>query len=147
MQTFVPLSASDGSVFTSNLGANFVYANITPALTQTLARQDVTTVGAQSNLKLVKTVDKTQAKSGENLTYTIAYSNTSVDALNNLVIFDATPAYTTFVSATNGALPAGLTGVTLTAPTAGQSGSIRWTFAGTLASNASGSVTFVVKVQ
>ena len=146
-QTFVPLSAPDGAVFTSSLNASFVYDTITPILTQTLARQDLTTVGQQGNLKLVKTVDKTQAKSGDQITYTISYTNASVEALNTLVIFDATPAFTTFVSATNGALPAGLTGVTLAAPAVNASGSIRWTFAGSLASSASGVVKFVVKVQ
>lgn len=147
VQHFVPLSASDGSVYTSNLSANFAYVNSAPALTQALSRTDVTTVGVQSNLKLLKSVDRAQAKSGDLITYTINYSNTSTDTLKDIVIFDATPAYTTFVSAGSGALPTGLTSVAVTNPRAGEAGSIRWTFAGTLASNASGSVTFVVQVQ
>ena len=147
VQHFVPLTASDGSVYTTNLGANFAYSNASPALVQTLSRSDVTTVGVQSNLKLVKSVDRAQAKSGDQIAYTIAYSNNSTDALKNLVIFDSTPAFTTFVSASNGALPTGLTSVVVASPDAGGTGSIRWTFAGSLPANASGTVTFVVRVQ
>lgn len=101
----------------------------------------------QSNLKLVKTVNKTQAKPGDQITYTIAYSNTSTDPLNNLVIFDATPAFTKFVSASNGSLPTGLTGVATVVPALNGTGAIRWTFTGSLPANATGNVSFVVQVQ
>ena len=54
--------------------------------------------------------------------YTISYKNTGAEALTNLVVNDATPAYTTYLSSGNGALPTGLTGVTIAAPNVGARG-------------------------
>jgi hypothetical protein len=64
------------------------------------------------------------------------------------VIDDATPAFTTFVSAAcPGTLPAGVSSCTLTAqPAAGATGAVQWTFGGSLASGAALVVTFQVKV-
>ena len=92
-------------------------------------------------------MDKTTASPGETLTYTITYLNAGAEPLANLFIDDRTPAYTVFVSASNGAFPNDLTGVTITQPAVNATGTLRWTFTGTLAPGGTGTVTFQVKVQ
>ena len=141
-----PLNASDAVVIT----ASFLYTNASPALTATYTVKDMTTVGTGTNagLRLTKVVDKATALPGANLTYTLTYTNDSTDVLSNLKINDSTPAYTTFVSAACGSpLPASLTGCSFTAPSAGATGAIQWTFTGTLNPTQTGTVTFVVKIQ
>ncbi|BCM91020.1 hypothetical protein IAD21_02884 [Abditibacteriota bacterium] len=148
---YVPQNAPDGSQDKITLTANFTPAvgGTNPALpAQTLTRGDLTTVGPQSGLNLVKAVDKTTAKSGDLITYTITYTNIGNAPISNLVINDTTPAFTTFSSATfTSPLPASLTGCTIAAPSANNSGPISWTFTGTLAQGASSTVQFVVKLN
>ena len=100
-----------------------------------------------AGLTLVKSVDKATALPGDTINYTVTYTNNSSDVLSNVIIFDTTPAFTVFVSAGNGPLPANLTGVTITNPAVGTAGPIRWTFSGTLAPGGTGTVTFRVTVD
>jgi uncharacterized repeat protein (TIGR01451 family) len=96
---------------------------------------------------LVKAVDKAAAAPGETITYTITYENKSSEALSNMIIYESMPAFTTFINAGHGALPPNLTQVTITMPSAGRKGPIRWTFAGTLAPGSAGTVTFSVILE
>jgi uncharacterized repeat protein (TIGR01451 family) len=146
LQETLPPNAAVGAQDTVTINANFVYTNATPALTSTLSVTDITT-SAGSGLSLTKTVDKPTVRAGDIITYTVTYRNISTQNLNVLVIDDAMPAFTTFVSASTGALPAGLTGATITAPNVGSNGNIRWTFTGVLAPGAQGTVTFRVQLQ
>ena len=142
----IPVNAAIGSTSTVTLTATFSYTGASPALSTPYVHTDVATVGTSTNsaLTLVKAVDKATAKPGETIIYTITYSNNSSGPLNNVIIHDQTPAFTTFTSASYGALPDTLTGVTQTAPGIGATGAIQWTFAGTLAPAATGTVTFSV---
>jgi uncharacterized repeat protein (TIGR01451 family) len=146
---FIPTNAPLGASNRTTLTATFVYVGATPALNAALVRQDVTTVGnpTTAGLTLNKSVDKPSALPGETITYTIRYANTSSDVLGNVVISDATPAFTTFVSANNGSLPQDLTAVTPLTPSVGGTGAVRWTFAGTLRPGGSGTVSYQVKVN
>jgi len=124
--------------------------SLSPALNAAYTVRDLTIVGTgtTAGLKLTKTVDKAAAQPGANLTYTLTFTNDSTDVLSNLKINDATPAYTTFVSASCGSpLPANLTACSFTAPAVGVTGNIQWTFTGTLNPTGTGTVTFVVKIQ
>lgn len=141
-----PLNSSDAAVIT----ASFSYTNASPALTATYTVKDLTTVGTATNsgLRLEKSVDKATALPGANLTYTLTFTNDSTDVISNLKINDSTPSYTTFVSAACGSpLPSNLTSCSVTAPSAGQTGNLQWTFTGTLNPSQTGTVSFVVKIQ
>ncbi len=144
LQNFIPTTAANGAQDKLTVTANFT-PTVGPA--QSISRSDLTTVAANQGLLLTKAVNTATAKSGDVLTYTITYRNTGADALTNLVVKDATPAYTTFVSAATGPLPAGLTAPTIAAPSVNAKGAVTWTFGGTLNPNQSGTVTFNVKVQ
>ena len=139
-----PLNARDQLAVTAIL----TYSAATPALTNAVALTDLATVGltGTAGLTLLKSVDKDTALPGETITYTIAYENRGAESLSNVIIYDQTPAYTTFVSAANGALPNNLASVAIINPAVGAMGAVRWTFTGTLMPGGSGRVTYSVTV-
>jgi fimbrial isopeptide formation D2 family protein/uncharacterized repeat protein (TIGR01451 family) len=144
---FVPLNAPYNARNVATLTASFSYTGATPALpVLNYVRNDVTTVG-QEGLVLQKTVDKTTALPSDLITYTITYSNPTSAPLSNLIIYDTTPAYTTFNAAACGALPANLTACAITPPAVGVNGAIQWQMTGTLAPASSGSVSYSVQVN
>ena len=144
LQNFIPTTAANGAQDKLTVTANF-----TPTVgpVQSISRSDLTTVAANQGLLLTKAVDLTSAKSGDTLTYTITYRNTGAEALTNLVVKDATPAYTTFVSASAATPPTGLTAPTIASPSVNAKGNVTWTFGGTLNPGQSGIVTFRARVQ
>ena len=109
----------------------------------------VSTVSA--GLVLTKAVDKATALAGDSVTYTLTYQNNSSAPISSIVISDATPAYTTFLSArcvVPPPLPAAITACTVTtAPAVGAAGSVKWTLTGILSSSATGQVSYIVKVD
>lgn len=130
------------------LNASFAFAN--SALTDALARNDLTMVGnaGEAGLRLTKVVDRATALPGQVLIYTITYANYSNGPLTTIKIYDTTPAYTVFNSAACGTLATGLSGCTTAAvPVVGATGSIEWTLAGSLLPGATGTVTFQVTIQ
>ncbi len=146
----IPTTAPDAAKDIAVVNAVFTYTNASPSLSSTVSNTDVTTVTTATGLSLVKSVNSATAKPGDNITYTIVYTNSSDKPMTGLVINDFTPAFTTFVSAAAGTPPAGLNAPVITAPTTpagAPTGPIQWTFGGTLAPQATGSVTFVVKVN
>lgn len=178
---FVPAGITQGANNLVPVRATFVYTNATVATTiipvaianAILSRQDLTTV---SNVALVlrKEVSnvtspttptwKTSntAKSGEVLEYRLTYTNNGPDEIEGttLTINDATPAFTTFVSAlcetAIDASPTTLGTCALTKnihPTK-NTGTLKWSFTpktvggkSSLPSAASGAVTYRVKVD
>ena len=148
VKNFIPTTAANGAQDRLTITATFTPTgapNNGPV--QTLSRTDLTTVASNTGLSLTKTVDKATARSNDVLLYTITYRNTGAEALTNLIIRDATPAYTTFVSAANGALAPGLSAPTIAAPGVAAKGAVTWTFGGSLNPGQSGTVTFSAKVQ
>ena len=149
VKEFIPTAAPLGARDRVTLTATFAYTGSAPALSSSQTRVDVTTVGTPggTGLILLKSVNRPTARPGETLTYTIEYSNRTSEPLTTIVINDATPAFSTFASATNSALPAGLTGVNLSAPAPGTSGALQWSFAGNLLPGASGTVSFTITLE
>jgi uncharacterized repeat protein (TIGR01451 family) len=144
----IPLLAPFNAEDTVTLRANFDYVGANPVLSTNYVVTDVTFVGNPSTagLTLIKSADKAAAKPGEAITYTITYANTSSENLSNIVLYDSTPAYTTFLGATNGPLSTNLTSVSVSAPIVGSAGAVRWTFTGSLAPGRSGAVMFSVNI-
>ncbi len=148
LKNFIPTTAANGAQDRLTISATFTPTGSPQSgPVQTLSRSDLTTVAASTGLLLTKTVNKATAISGDTLVYTITYRNTGAEALTNLVVRDATPAYTTFVSAANGTLAPGLTAPTIVAPAAAGQGAVTWSFGGSLNPGQSGTVSFSVRVQ
>ena len=159
VKQFVPAGAANGAQNNATLSAAFAYVNATPALASSLLAQDITTVGPPGALALSKLVSNitqggavataVSANPGDTLQYTLTAVNNGTQALNTLVVSDATPAFTTFVSAACPAtLPSGINTCSVsTKPAAGAAGSLQWTFTGSLAPGAQLAVTYQVKVN
>ena len=148
IKVFAADTAVFGAQYPVTVSAAVALANC--ALNDLLSRNDLTTVGTPANtgLHLLKVVDRSTAKAGDVLTYTITYTNHGVGPLSALQINDSTPGYTLFTDATCGSQPAGIISCSLTSqPSAGAAGSIQWTLSGNLAAGASGTVTFRVVLQ
>ena len=128
--------------------------------TQSITRTDTTTVGsaAGAGLVLAKSVRNVTLGSGvgtantarpnDVLEYVITYTNTSSGTVSAIVVTDATPAFTSYVSGQcTTPLPANITACTVSsAPAVGASGSVVWTLTGSLLSSGSGSVSYQVRV-
>ena len=148
---FVPSNIAYDSRNVVTLQADFTYALVAGVPNPNLplksyTRTDTTIVG-QEGLVLHKAVNLPTAKSGDIITYTITYTNPTQGVLNHLVIYDTTPAYTTYRAAACGALPNALTACTAAGPTVGTMGDITWTMTGSLSPGASGTVTYQVQVD
>jgi uncharacterized repeat protein (TIGR01451 family) len=159
VKQFVPAGAAYGALNTATLTATFTYTNASPALSSTLSVTDTTTGGEPSALNLKKlvsnvtrgggTATSVTATPGEVLQYTLTAQNNGAGPLTTLVINDATPAFTTFVSAAcPGTLPTGITTCAIsTQPTAGTTGSVQWTFTGSLSAGLTLTVNYQVKLS
>jgi uncharacterized repeat protein (TIGR01451 family) len=158
-EVFIPASATYGAKNETAVTAAFMPTST--GSSATLTQSDVTTVGGASGtgLTLQKTVrnvttggtataDNTAA-SGQTLEYTILYSNSSATSLTSVVVRDATPRFTVFVSAQCVTpLPSSITACDVTTqPSVGGQGTLVWTLTGSLQSGASGSVLFRVTLQ
>jgi uncharacterized repeat protein (TIGR01451 family) len=149
LRQFVPADAPFNAQNKVTITADFTYTDSSPLLVRQYSVNDLTIVGETStaSLTLHKEVDRATAKPGDPINYTITYTHNGTDPLADIVIQDYTPTFTTFVSAAAGALPSGLTGVSITSPGVGAVGALKWTLAGALQPGGSGSVTFTVQVD
>ena len=169
LQVTSPVQALSGSRNQTTLQAEFRYANITPALSATYSLEDETTVSPHVVDLFMEVRNVTQgvasygvnndARPGETLEYRITFTNNVAAPVKNLVVYNATPAYTSFVSADTGLTPPGLTVCSKLTPAsaarvdcaagqpAGGKGSLEWRFTGPLEPGASGSVLFRVKLD
>ena len=146
----VPPTAPTGGQDVLTVTASFLPgAGSSPEVLQAM---DITTVGASTGgaLALVKAVDQTTALPATVLVYTVTFTNQGTSPLSNLVVYDATPSFTTYVGGSAQCvlpLPANLTTCTPSAPAGGGTGQLSWTFTGTLAPGRSGSVQYSVTID
>ena len=147
----IPTGTALGVQDIATLQASFTYTNASPALLgAALVVQDTSTAGVGSGgLVLTKTADKATALPGDTITYTITYKNNGSTPISTIIISDATPAFTTFVSAGCPLpLPAALTACSVsTQPAPAGVGAIQWQLGGSLNSASTGQVSFSVKVN
>jgi len=146
VKEFVPSNAVYGGQDLITLTAQFSFTNASPALSMDYNRTDLTIVDNPTAITLIKQVDKAAALPGETITYTLQYQNLSGQPISNFNISDNTPAYTTFIGAGYGSLPASLTGCTIIQPAVGDSGTVTWQFTGTLDPGSTGTITMQVKL-
>ena len=116
----------DGTVITNDK-YNIAAAEITTPVAGT---DRATTTVNSPKLTIAKTAN-VAVKAGEDLTYTISYSNTGKKTATNVVITDTVPANSNFKSATDGGVPSG--------------GLVTW-YLGNLNAGAKGTVSFTVTV-
>lgn len=142
-----PAAAPAGASDAATLTAAFTYTGAVPALSGDESLVDRTTIVASGGLVLVKSADRDSVRSGQTITYTLTYTNPGAGMLSNIVIRDATPAWTVFEAASCVASGAGITSCTVSAaPAVGAAGVVQWSLGGSLAPGASGSVSFRVRV-
>jgi uncharacterized repeat protein (TIGR01451 family) len=160
VKQFVPAGASAGDANLLTLSASFAYSGSAAPAATVLNVTDTTTVdlpGAISLTKLTQNITQSgvygtsgTALPGNVLQYQITIGNQGSSAVASVVVNDATPAFTTFVSAAcpaPAALPANLTACTVSVqPASGGQGALQWTFTGTLAPGAQTAVTYQVQV-
>jgi uncharacterized repeat protein (TIGR01451 family) len=160
VKEFVPSGAPINAQNVVTLKALTSYTNANPALTASVLSTDTTTVIQQGALTLSKQVNNvTQAGTsgtsnnavpGNVLQYQLTLFNAGSKPLTQVVVNDATPAYTTFNSAScpTAALPTGLTACAVsTQPAVGGQGAIVWTFTGSLNPGAQTVVAYQVTVS
>ena len=172
VQELVPAIAGNGNSNAVPVTATLTLTNAAPALTATYTATDTTTASTSAVVltKEVRNVTQgassfstsNQAKPGEVLEYRITYTNTTPSPVTSFVVNDATPTYTTFVSAQADTTPAALGSCTkstpanaapaalvdcATAQTAGGTGIVSWHFSGTLSGGTSGAVLYRVQVD
>ncbi len=172
VRQFVPAGLYEGATRQFQLQATLNWANAA-SRSETLTNRDHTQVSGQA-LRLYKEVrnvtadalispgheswtTSNSAKPGETLEYRTTFTNLAPEPITKLEIYDATPNYTTLVSADCPAplsLPAGLTCEPLssaasppTKPIDGGTGPLRWRFNGPLPGGTSGAVKYRVKVN
>jgi uncharacterized repeat protein (TIGR01451 family) len=141
----IPVSAiSSGSYTNTTSGITSVETGAsvgTPSNTATLTVNFLP-------LQVTKTPSVLTASPGSTINYVIGYGNPNATTLlQNVIITDPVPVYTTFQSATCGPLPPGITSCTVTAPAVGGTGTVTWTLGGTLNAGSSGTVTLSVRVD
>jgi uncharacterized repeat protein (TIGR01451 family) len=138
-------STSDTNVSTQKLSTSSItvgsdgVASVSVSLETTMGTYDYAykiksqgnTNVSQPNITLVTTVDRTDAKPGDIVTYTVTYKNNGEGAASNVVVSCDIPVNTTYVAGSGGTL---------------KGGQVTWTIP-TLAVGGNGLVTFKVTVN
>lgn len=150
VKVLTPLNTPDNSNYSFDIKSETNYQNIPIVVSKSV--KDITIItnsGNNSNLILIKDVDKSNALPNEVISYTVTAKNTGQDILNSIVINDYTPDFTNFVSANcPNALPTNITSCTIeTVPNVGEKGSVRWRFVGNLNTNEELTVFYQVRVD
>lgn len=164
VRVFSPSAAPPSARYVVDLTSDFVYLNETPdGLTDSLTVSDLTTVAA-AGLALSKFVenitlggsrtDNNTARPGHTLRYTIGYINNSASPIDQVVVRDSTPAYTSLAGpiACPASLPAALSSCTVIIPSAGNNmagyeGAIEWSLSGNLNPGQAGELQYQILVD
>ena len=160
LREYAPATAPPGATNRVSLTATLVYSGSAAPAPQAQSVTDTTTVSGSGLLTLQKQVQNVtlggaygvsgNAAPGQLLQYQITITNDGLDSATAVSVSDATPAYTTFVSAAcppPATLPPTLSSCTVAVqPAVGAAGALQWTFVGALAPGAQTTVVFQVRV-
>lgn len=138
--------AEEGDRAAVKLAGSFKLDGSEPLIVQNVSATDTTIISsASAGIRLDKLTDKTHAKPGEVVTFTLRYVNTSDNPITDLVIEDIEPVYTTVVngSVQCGALPADITDCV----PSHNGRDVSWQLSGQLAPNSEGLVSFQVRLD
>ncbi len=148
LRVTVPNGVNDGATSTTTVTATFDYSNSPTNIQQVLTRTDIISVStADGGFVIVKAVDKAQALPGDTLMYSITYENLGDEPISQVEVIDEVPVFTTYQSSQCGTLPAGFTNCSITTPTIGTRGTIKWTFTGVLQPGETGTVSYKVLID
>ena len=159
-----PSGAPLGAQNTVTVSATMVYANYTPPpIPPVRAVTDTTIIASSGGIVLSKLVRNItvngpgvgttaiNAAPGQTMEYTVTATNNGSQPVSTIVINDATPSFTNFVSAAcplPATFPAGITACTVSIqPAAGASGAVQWMLTGSLTPTAQVAVRFQIKVD
>lgn len=95
---FIPLGIEEGVEISYDLCLNIGFVNTSKNQYLCLVNK-LRVISNNANIKILKTSDKSVAKPGENISYTIELINNGLENAENVVVYDATPPYTKFISA------------------------------------------------
>lgn len=143
-------TAPNNSTYSYSINALTYYdeigLNILKTVTDIALITDSTT---NSNLVLLKSVDKLNAIPNEVITYEIEVTNNGQEAIDTIKIDDFTPNYTNFVSAScPSVLPTGISNCQIVSnPNVGEKGNVKWEFDGILLSGENMTVLYQVRVD
>jgi len=156
----VPASSADGVINVTTLTVTTANGTYTTTVPAALSNTDTTTVVA-GNVTLVKTQaldaacggtasgfssQQISAQPGACVTYQITVQNIGSTNATTVNVSDATPAYTTMAAKPTPALTPAISGVTVTSPAAGTTGTVSVTIP-TLAPGQTEVLTFGVQIQ
>lgn len=144
MQVQAPADANEGDSATLTLQADFEFTGATPELSKKYSVADVTIVStATAGISLEKYTNKQQAKPGDTMVFTLRYVNTSEQTIDDLLIEDVQPLWTTIQDQQCGERPSGIEACQPL-----QNGEhLSWQLDGRLAPGDSGSVSFTVQLD
>jgi uncharacterized repeat protein (TIGR01451 family) len=135
IKVFAGLESPNNAVFAFDVNAKTSYATIPLIIDKSTTDLTVITdATANANLTLTKSVDKQQALPNELITYTIVAKNNGNNLVDNIIVKDFTPNFTSLAFAQcPTVLPSGIIGCVVTAvPAVGNKGNISWEFDGVL---------------
>jgi uncharacterized repeat protein (TIGR01451 family) len=144
---FIPATAAEGEEFSYDLCVEVTYHN-TVVTEESCLTNKVTAISSSANIQIIKTADKTSAKPGEEITYTIELVNNGLDLAENIKVFDATPPYTKFVEASCASTAnSNVSGCVYITSMTNLEGQIEWDLTGHLLPSESYTLFYKVKIN
>jgi uncharacterized repeat protein (TIGR01451 family) len=128
------LTPTSGSAVTSSLTTTVAQSNGLNETVRNITKGDST--GVTTNV----------ASPGDTLEFALSFTNTTSAALSNFKFSTPLPANVTFATAACGSLPSGVTSCTTATPAVGGTGTVTFTFAGSLATGSTLTATIRVAV-
>ncbi len=142
----VPSHDAEGAVHTFAIDANWSYTGTAETVLKNVS-DTILVSGDEARLQILKSVDKSLARPGEVLTYTLILQNLGSGPITEIRVEDQTPTFSVFLDSSEVSIPTGLIISETTTPATGQSGPISWSFTGELLSTGTAELKFRVTIE